>query len=138
MKRLRYGIIGLGPMGRLHLRLAHGNERADVTAVADLDGEIAQRVARRFGAKAFADHREMLDAGVVDAVSIVTSHDLHGPIGLDCLRAGIHVLVEKPLATRVSEADAMVEAAGAADLKLAVAGRVRACRRRRPGEPDQP
>lgn len=120
MKRLRYGVIGLGPMGRLHVRLAHRNRRADVTAVADLDGEIAQRVAGRFGARGFASHREMLDAGLVDAVSIITSHDQHGPIGLDCLRAGVHVLVEKPLATRVSQADAMIEAAGAADLKLAV------------------
>ena len=63
---------------------------------------------------------EMVEAEDLDAVVIATPHHLHAPMGLDCLEAGLHTFVEKPIANTVSEADKMIEAAQARDLKLAV------------------
>jgi predicted dehydrogenase len=96
------------------------NANVQLAALVDVDQDAVTPLAKEYGARAFTDYREMLDAGVVDAVSIATPHHLHTMMGLACLEAGVHVLMEKPLANRVSEADALVAAARARKLKLAV------------------
>ena len=120
MKSVRYGVIGLKGVGGLHLRLAQGHEDIELTALVDIDEGFVREKANELGVRGFTDYREMLDAGVVDAVSIATPHHLHAVIGLACLKAGVHVFTEKPLANRVSEADAMIAAAKAKELKLCV------------------
>ena len=69
----------------------------------------------------FDDHRALLDACPPDVAVILTPHESHAAISLDCLAAGAHVLVEKPLATTVPEADAVVAAARSADRLVGVA-----------------
>ena len=120
MEKVRYGVVGIKGKGRLHARLAGQNPRAELTSLVDIDREAVDRAASEFGARGFTDYREMLNSGTVDAVSIATPHYLNGPIGLDCLKAGVHVFIEKPFAIRVSEADAMLAAARAQNLKICV------------------
>ena len=79
----------------------------------------------------FSDVRAMLDAGVVDAVDITTEVGLHHPQALQCLDAGVHVLVEKPLAISVRAARMMVEAADQRGLQLAVCEHARYIRMQR-------
>lgn len=128
MSGVRYGVVGVGGFGEIHVRSVLQNPRAELTALADVDVAAVQAQAEDLGVRAFTDHREMLDAGVVDAVSVVLPHHLHAPVTLDCLEAGVHVYVEKPIAVRVSEADAMIDAARHRGLKLCVGHQYRTFR----------
>jgi len=120
MSKIRYGVIGIGGIGSLHCRMAKENDGLDLVAVADVDEASLRKQAEELKVRAFSDYREMLDAGIVDAVSIATPHNLHGTIGLDCLNAGVHVFIEKPLANCVSEADRMMQTASVKNLKICV------------------
>lgn len=107
-------------MGGLHMRLAAAHDRARLTAVCDINTDLLKLPVNQLGAQTFTDHRAMIDAQVVDAVSLGLPHCLHAPVALDFLRTGVHVLVEKPLAIRPSECDAMIAAAEQRHLHLAV------------------
>ncbi|MCZ6677634.1 MAG: Gfo/Idh/MocA family oxidoreductase [Candidatus Poribacteria bacterium] len=128
MDRVRYGIIGIKGVGAKHIELAQQHEKAELTALADVDASAVKQQSEELGVRGFTDYRDMLDAGVVDAVSIATPHHLHAIIGLACLNAGVHIFTEKPLANRVSEADTMIETAKAKGLKLCVGHQYRTYR----------
>ena len=128
MDSVRYGIVGIKGVGSQHVSLAQAHEKVELTALVDVDAEFVTKQAEEFGVRGFTDYREMLDAGVVDAVSIATPHYLHSIIGLACLNAGVHVFTEKPLANRVSEADAMIQTAQAKDLQICVGHQYRTYR----------
>ena len=128
MDSVRYGVIGIKGVGGKHVSMAHEHENVELTALVDLDEEVVKAQSQELGVRAFTDYRELLDAGIVDAVSIATPHHLHAIIGLECLKAGVHVFTEKPLANRVSDADAMIETAKARDLKLCVGHQYRTYR----------
>ena len=128
MKNVRYGVIGLKGVGGLHLRLAQQHADVELTALVDIDEAFVKEKAAELGVRGFTDYKEMIDAGVVDAVSIATPHHLHAVIGLACLNAGVHVFTEKPLANRVSQADAMITTAKSKNLKLCVGHQYRTYR----------
>jgi predicted dehydrogenase len=117
---VRLGLIGAGAVGVLHAQAATRTPGATVTAVCDVDRQLADGVADRYGARAFADHRDLLDAGIVDAFVVNTPHALHTDIVCDAAAAGLHVLVEKPMATRVADCQRMIDACAAAGVRLVV------------------
>jgi predicted dehydrogenase len=85
-----------------------------VSAVCDVDVTRAQAFAQRYGAThVSSDYRELIERGDVEAVCIVTPNDLHAPVALAAIEAGLHVLCEKPLALSERDAAQMVEAARA-------------------------
>lgn len=120
MNKIRYGVIGVKSMGQWHLHFARYHPHVEIVAVADIDVSAVQTVSKELGIPGFLDYKEMLRAGIVDAVSIATPHYLLPEIGMDCLNADVHVLLEKPFAPRVSQADALIQAAKKNHLKLAV------------------
>ena len=122
------GSIGIKGVGSKHVSMAQEHENVELTALVDLDEAAVKAQSQALGVRAFTDYRELLDAGIVDAVSIATPHHLHAIIGIECLKAGVHVFTEKPLANRVSDADAMIETAKAQDLKLCVGHQYRTYR----------
>ena len=128
MKNVRYGVIGLKGVSGLHLRLAQQHADVELTALVDIDEAFVKEKAAELSVRGFTDYEEMLDADVVDAVSIATPHHLHAVIGLACLNAGVHVFTEKPLANRVSQADAMITTAKSKNLKLCVGHQYRTYR----------
>ena len=128
MDSVRYGVIGIKGVGSKHVNMAREHENVELTALVDLDEAAVKAQSQELGVRAFTDYREMLNAGIVDAVSIATPHYLHAIIGLECLNAGVHVFTEKPLANRVSDADAMIETAKAQDLKICVGHQYRTYR----------
>jgi predicted dehydrogenase len=79
----------------------------------------AQAFAEHYGVKAYADVEEMVTAGEVQAVTICTPHPLHAEPAIKAARGGAHVIVEKPLASSLSDCDAMIRAARDARIKLA-------------------
>ncbi|NIM94013.1 MAG: Gfo/Idh/MocA family oxidoreductase [Anaerolineales bacterium] len=127
MNRWRIGIIGSGWAGQKHGEaLQKMPDRAEITAVADIDTALAEASAREWGAPFWSeDYIDLISNGGVDAVSICLPHDLHAPAAVSAALAGLHVLVEKPLANNIVEADAMITAAEAVGVQLMVAENVR-------------
>jgi predicted dehydrogenase len=116
---LRVGVVGLGWAGRTHAESFQALPDAEVVAIAGKETELAARVAADLGIPAtYTDWTDMLDAGGLDAVSIATPNALHLPIAVAAMRAGLHVLCEKPLAADAEQAAAMVACAEETDRVL--------------------
>ncbi|HEY9854065.1 MAG TPA: Gfo/Idh/MocA family oxidoreductase [Leptolyngbyaceae cyanobacterium] len=128
MRKIRYAVIGTKGIGVLHSYLAKKHENVELVALVDIDETAVKEQANKHRVRWFTDYRDLLDAGIVDAVSIATPHHLHSEIGLACLKAGVHIFMEKPFANRVSEADAMIAAAKVNNLKIGVAHQYRTYR----------
>ena len=115
---VKVGVIGIGNMGWHHARVLSLLRDADLIGVADPDPERGQMATEQFGCRWFADYREMLPE--VEAVCIAVPTLLHHPVGLACLQAGLHVLIEKPIAASQDEATALINAAHQAHRLLRV------------------
>jgi len=109
MKPLRFGIVGAGHLGRIHTRLLKELEGVEVVGVVDTAADARARVAAEFDTAEFASHLELLDR--IDAAVVATTTEHHSAVGVDLLSHGIHVLLEKPIAPTVRQADALVTAA---------------------------
>ncbi|MBR0986021.1 Gfo/Idh/MocA family protein [Bradyrhizobium liaoningense] len=107
------GIIGTGMVGQMcHLANFAANSACRVVAIADLRPDLAAAAAQRFGIpQVYGTHRELLADGAVSAVVVVTKRRATGPIVLDALNSGRHVLSEKPMAYTTAQATLLVEAA---------------------------
>ncbi|MGD9099844.1 MAG: Gfo/Idh/MocA family oxidoreductase [Anaerolineae bacterium] len=120
VKPLRHVVIGVGA-GVLSIhRPALQLETVELAAASDVNVELGRQRAAELGCAFYVDHRRMLAETQPDVAVILTPHPFHASLAIDCLQAGCHVLVEKPIAVHVAEADAMVEAAARAGRLLAV------------------
>jgi predicted dehydrogenase len=106
---LRAGVIGAGAFGRLHAQKYASLPGVKLVGIADVSEDRAQIIARDFMITAFAGWRCMLPH--VDVVTIAAPARFHGEIGVACLNQGKHVLIEKPLAANLREADALIRVA---------------------------
>jgi predicted dehydrogenase len=102
-------VVGVGHLGKEHARILAGLEAVELVGVADINAEQARAVADRLGTQPFNDYRPLLDR--VDAVSVVVPTSEHFTVASECLARGLPVLVEKPLAATLEEAEALVELA---------------------------
>ena len=116
---LRVGVIGVGVMGSNHARVFSTVPGVELVAVADPDAKQADFVARTLGCAAVADLPQLLELGL-DAVTIAAPTHLHHDIALACIARGVHVLVEKPIASSVEEGRDIIEAARRAGVTLMV------------------
>jgi UDP-N-acetylglucosamine 3-dehydrogenase len=119
-KLLRAAVIGVGSMGRNHARVYAEMEDVQLIAVADVDQAAAVRVANIYGVRAYADYRMMLEAEPLDLVTIAVPTRLHREVAEEAAAHGVHLFVEKPLAGSVEDAQAIIDAARAAGVKLGV------------------
>jgi predicted dehydrogenase len=109
MNPVRVGVIGIGNMGWHHARVLSLLKDAELVGVADPDEVRGRLATEQFGCGWFADYRDML--GEVEAVCIAVPTLLHHRVGLACLQAGVHVLIEKPIAASQEEAADLIRAA---------------------------
>jgi predicted dehydrogenase len=116
---LRYGVIGAGVIAPTHLAAIHELDDVELVGISALDRAEVVPHADEAGCAWFVDHRELL-ALSPDVVVVCTPHPSHPALTIDALEAGAHVLVEKPLAVEVREADEMIAAADRADRLLGV------------------
>lgn len=117
---MRIGLIGAGAVAPLHARAAGLLPDVEMTAVCDLDAASAAAVADPIGAQVFTDYRDLIASGTTDAVIVNTPHALHRDMAVAAAEAGLHVLVEKPMAVTLEDCDAMVLAAERAGVVLRV------------------
>jgi predicted dehydrogenase len=114
----RVAVIGVGHLGRHHARILGATPGVELVAVADINRARAEEVARDNHTTAVFDCRDL--AGRVDAVTVAVPTELHAEIGGAFLDAGVAVLVEKPMARSLDEADALLRAAARGGALLAV------------------
>jgi predicted dehydrogenase len=115
---LRLAVIGVGHLGRHHARIASTLEGVRLTAVVDLKPDRVAEIAAAHGTIGLTDFRELFDR--VDAVVVAVPTEAHLAVAVPFLERGVAVLVEKPMAQSLAEADAMIAAAGASGATLAV------------------
>ena len=124
MARLRIGIIGCGGIANgKHLPSLKAIDRADIVAFCDLKVERAEKAAKEYGiegAKVYTDYRELLKDESIDVVYVLTPNRSHADLSIDALRAGKHVMCEKPMAKSAADARRMVEAAKESGKKLTI------------------
>ena len=114
----RVGVIGGGHLGRIHAKLLSANPQCEFVGVADPSSESRSLVQSQLNTTAIEDYRQWLDA--VDGVVVAAPTFLHNQIGVWCLSRGIHVLMEKPIASSLAEASQLVQLAKANSCTLQV------------------
>jgi UDP-N-acetylglucosamine 3-dehydrogenase len=107
---IRVGVIGTGAMGQNHVRIYSEMEGVELAGISDVDQKRVEAMAAQFKTKPFTDYRKMLAEGL-DAVSVVVPTKLHTQVVLDSLDKGAHILVEKPIADTIENAELMIGAA---------------------------
>jgi UDP-N-acetyl-2-amino-2-deoxyglucuronate dehydrogenase len=117
---IRFGLLGCGRIARRHSDLLGGRriEGARLVAVCDPVPARADEIASKFGVLAYHDMNEFLAHTDIDAVSVLTPSGLHPQHVIACAKAGKHVVVEKPMALRLQDADDMIRACDEAGVKL--------------------
>lgn len=118
MKPVRVGLIGCGKVGQIHAAALRGLAEAELTAVCDVSAERVRNFAEEYGAHGYTDVDALLREAKVDAVVIGTPHPLHAAPAIRAAEAGVHVLVEKPLAATVADCDTLLSAANRAGVLL--------------------
>lgn len=116
------GVVGCGFISQnTHIPALLKCRDVRLKAVCDLNGDLARAAANKFGiSKAYTDLDEMLSKEGLQVVDVCTSIDTHAPVALRALQSGCHVLVEKPIAHSIEEADSLVETSQSMRLKLSV------------------
>ena len=111
MAIIKTGVIGLGLVGSGHAKRVQEHESADVVAVADVRGQVAEEAGALVGARPYSNHREMLESEKLDLAVVATPDAMHSQPVIDALEAGVpNVIVEKPFATTEADAEAIYEA----------------------------
>jgi predicted dehydrogenase len=118
-KRLAVAVIGAGAFGRNHTRVYHELQKrgdaVELAAIVDTDSTRADALAKQFSARAFRSIGELLDTAQVNAASVAVPTVHHCEVAKALLKGGVDLLIEKPLASTLSEADELISAAHAAN-----------------------
>ena len=110
MEKMRLAVIGLGMIGKLHAETLRKIEGLEFVSVADVD-ERHRQTAKALGVPYYRSYEEMVVKEKIDGVVVAVPNDLHLPVGKTCAEKGLHLLVEKPIAGTLAEADALCAAA---------------------------
>jgi UDP-N-acetylglucosamine 3-dehydrogenase len=120
MRKLGVAVIGTGQWGKNHARVYKELASTELVAVCDVNAERAKAMATQYGVKAYSDSTKMLKDKSIDAINICTWSTVLAKEALKALRAGKHVLVEKPMATNPQQAEKLVQTAQENGLHLTV------------------
>ncbi len=121
---IKIGVIGTGKYGSLHLTALKDRElvRGDIKlcGLTEINAEVRERKAKELQCRGYADYRQMIEKEKLDAVTIATPDHLHHDVTMACLEYRIPILLEKPFATKVGEAEAMCKKALASNVLLQI------------------
>ena len=111
MRKVNVGVIGVGAMGMNHARVYHNLEEANLIAVSDVSERTLKKVCRKYNTEGYTDIEELLKNPEIEVVSVCVPTTLHHNIVMKAIEYGKHVLVEKPIAFTLKEAEEMIAAA---------------------------
>jgi len=117
---LKFALVGCGRISRKHVRVLQEIEQASLVAVCDIIERRARATAEPLGVPYYTDYHRMLEREKVDVVNVLTPSGLHGRHVLDILDYGVDIVVEKPMALTLEDADRMIEACDQKGVKLFV------------------
>ena len=115
---IRVGVIGVGNMGQHHTRVLSLLKDVELVGISDVNIERGLDTAGKYQVRFFEQYQDLLRH--VDAICIAVPTLLHYEVGMACLQMGVHVLIEKPIAANIAEAESLVNAAAEADCILQV------------------
>ncbi|HEY9708513.1 MAG TPA: Gfo/Idh/MocA family oxidoreductase [Oculatellaceae cyanobacterium] len=115
---IKIGVIGVGNMGQHHARVLSLLKDVEMVGVSDINVERGLDTASKYRVRFFEDYRDLLP--YVEAVCVAVPTRLHHEVGMTCLSAGVHVLVEKPIAASIAEAESLVNTAAESQCILQV------------------
>lgn len=116
---IRAGVIGVGAMGQHHVRIYSEMENVDLVGISDVSQSRINELAQQYKTRGFTDYNELLKQNL-DAISLVVPTTIHMSIGLDIINSGANLLVEKPIADTLENAEKLTKAAKDAGVKLMV------------------
>lgn len=115
---LKMGVIGVGNMGKHHVRILSILKDIELVGVSDINLERGINIASKYRTHFYENYMELLSH--VDAVCIAVPTKIHHQVGMNCLQAGVHVLIEKPIAASIAEAESLVNMAAETNCILQV------------------
>ncbi len=118
MSKLKVGVIGVGSLGQHHARVYSEIKEVELVGVADSDPQRAEEIAAKNKTKTFSDYRELLKQ--TQAVSVVVPTSLHYAVAKEVIASGNHLLLEKPITSKISEAEELVKLAEEKAIKFQV------------------
>jgi predicted dehydrogenase len=108
MERVRLGVIGLGMIGKVHAETAAKLAECQLVAVSDVNPN-TEKIAKAIDASYFRDYQEMIEKEDLEGVVIAIPNNLHADVGITCAQKRLHILLEKPIASTLSDADRLIE-----------------------------
>jgi len=120
MSKLNVAVIGIGNMGQHHARIYFEMPEVALVAVCDSDVKRGEEVAKKYSCLFYGDYKKMLNEQKIDAVSIAVPTFLHRQIACDVLDEGVSILLEKPIASNLSEAREIIDKAKKKNVKLMI------------------
>ncbi len=118
--KLRCAVIGVGNMGKNHVRTYHEIPEVDLVAIVDVNEKLGNAMAQFYNAKYYGACGEMIEKEKPDIISICVPTSLHHKVAMECIEKGINVLLEKPIATNLKEAEEIIDGAKKKGIKLTV------------------
>lgn len=115
----KVGVIGVGAMGKHHARIYNEMENTELVGISDVDERRVNELAKKFNTNPYTDYKDLLKQGL-DAVSVVVPTSMHMDVALDVIKYGADLLVEKPIADTLENADKIIETAKDHNVKLVV------------------
>ena len=119
MSAVNVGVIGVGAMGENHVRVYHKMEEANLIAISDVNERALKRIEKKYETTGYTDYNELLENPEIEAVSICVPTTFHHSVVMEAIKNKKHVLVEKPIAFTLEEAEEMIAAAKEAGVILA-------------------
>ncbi|MBR9678767.1 MAG: Gfo/Idh/MocA family oxidoreductase [Nanoarchaeota archaeon] len=120
MKKIKVGVIGVGNMGRHHTRVYSELEETELVVIADINREQALKISEEYNCNYYQDYETMINKEKLDAVSIAVPSSFHKTIAIKCMNKGINVLIEKPIALTLSDAEEIINVSKEKKVKLMV------------------
>ena len=117
---LNFGLVGCGRIAPRHAQSLAELPQASLKAVVDIVPSRAERFGKEYGAETYTDYHRLLERSDIDVVNICTPSGLHAQMAIDAMQAGKHVIVEKPMAIRLEDANRMIETANQTRKKLCI------------------
>ena len=118
MQPLKTGLVGCGKVGHLHAKAFSRLPESRFVAVCDSDFQRAQQFAAEYKVQAYRDVEEMIAQSELESLNVCTPHPLHADSAVKAAQAGVHVLIEKPLASSLEDCDAILDAANKRGVKI--------------------
>ena len=116
---IKVGVIGVGTMGKHHVRVYAELPDAELVGIADINEDVVHGIAKKHNTEAFTDYKELLKESL-DAVSIAVPTTLHKKVAMDTAKAGVNMIIEKPIAGTVRSAEKIIKTTAENNVKLMI------------------